>query len=810
MTALAKIADTKPKPGDDRDAVEQKILAEARKRYDAAMQYEQENDDEAGDDLRFAAGDQWDLQDKQNRRKTGRPCLTINKMGQYTRQVTGDMRINKAAIKVSPVDDSADPKLSDIMQGLIRNIEITSNAQIAYVQAGKNAALCGKGAFRIVTEYVADDSFDQHICIRRIQNPFAVAWDPGALEMSREDANWCFVTSRMQKADFEAAFPEAGVVDFEPYKNQDYYGDNGWISNETVRIAEYWEKKPVKKIIGSDAVGSVYDITGWTDAEHAQVQIVKQREVSSYQICQYLINGIEILDGPNIWPGKYFPIVPVWGEEISLGDRVYRHGMVRFAKDSQRMYNFQMSQATETAQQSPKAPVAVTVTQIKGQEKDWQALNKTPKPYVVYNSDPAAPGPPQRLQPPTLDAAALTLAQNASSDMQQVIGIYNASLSAPSPETSGKAIQARDRQADVGTFEYIDNLQYAIAHGGKILVDLIPRIYDTERVVRVLGQDDETSYETINKVVSADPMTGRKVLANDLSVGQYDVVVETGPSFSTRRQEAVETLMEFIRVAPQLGALTMDIVAKNMNFPGHEQIENRLKKSLPPGIDDKPEEGQPAAPPPPPPEMLAALEEQQKANALAEQQAAIDAEKNRLEHEKLAVEREKTVVDSKKVDVDRLKAIQDFNLKRSEGLARGVAVGDMDGEGQPVGGNPFDQVAASIAAMAQAQAQNNNALAAMASGIGQLASATAVSQQEIAAAIGNSQLPTANAIAELAARQSETDARQDQRAQRQEAQIVALAAAIAAPKSKTISGSLPSGKFTATINEDGGVTIGNA
>ncbi len=596
---------------------EQDLLSEARKNRDKAEDHVRENNAEAEEDLRFVAGEQWHESDLQERQTDGRPALTINRMPQFIRQVTGDIRLNSPSIKVRPVDSGADKDLAKTLTGLIRNIEYQSKAMQAYINGAESAARCGIGHFRIVTEFSTDSSFEQDIRIRRINNPFSVQWDPSAEEHDRSDAGWVFVLSEVDIDAFKEQWPKAATSGWETEKTD--YTVSLWRTRDTVTVAEYWRKEEVTKTLAQLETGEVMDVTdvkvidNVIQTEAGPVPIVRIRSVKTHNIVQYLITDQEVLEGPSPWIGKDFPIIPVLGEEIHLRDRVVRHGMIRFAKDSQRQYNYWQTHATETMALAPKSPYLATDTQIEGHEAQWEQANRKNYSVLIYKSDPNNPGPPQRNPPPDLPVAAISLMQVSANDMHAETGIYPSSLGAEGNETSGRAISLRQREGDVGTFVYVQNLSYAIEQAGRILIDIIPKVYDTERIVRVLAEDDSEEVVTLN--TPGFNNKGEATLLNDITVGRYDVVVTTGPSFSSKRMEAADSMMQFVQSFPQAATLAGDLIVKAMDWPGADLIAQRLEAAM--------------QPPPPDPKAQA---DAMKSAAGAEKSLA-DAEKARAEAE---------------------------------------------------------------------------------------------------------------------------------------------------------------------------------
>lgn len=596
------------------------FLRTALSRYEKARDAERDNRKLALDDLRFLNGEQWPEKIKEKRKKEGRPCLTVNRLPGFVDQVVGDQRQNRPRIKVRPVDSGSDPELARVYEGLIRNIEYISHAEAVYDHAFESAVNCGTGYFRVMTEYADETSFEQEIRIRRVTNPFAVYMDPSADEVDYSDAMWGFFVERMPREEFERKYPGVPLDGWEEDTEQ-----SDWITEDEVQVAEYFERKAVTKkiVLLSDGRGLYEDqatpeaLAVLSEEAGAPVSIVRERETTCYEVSWHKITAREVLEGPNPWPGKYIPIVPVIGKELFIEGKCIRRGLVRHAKDPQRMYNFWRTAVTELVALSPKAPWILTTKQLGNHKAMWDTANVKPWPYLLYEPDPAAGAPPQRQFPAQLPQGAFTEAQVAVDDMKATTGIFDASLGNRSNETSGKAIIARQREGDVATFAFIDNLSRSIAQNGRILVDLIPHIYDTERAVRILNPDETDEEIVINQVTDEG-------IANDMKAGKYDVVVETGPSYSTQRVESADSMVKFVQAVPDSAPAIADLIAKNMDWPGADELAKRLRRMLPPGIAE-PEEGEE---PPPPPQPTP--EQQLEAKKLEVEAARVEVERQKV------------------------------------------------------------------------------------------------------------------------------------------------------------------------------------
>ena len=559
------------------------LLKEARANRDKAQDFERTNLEEAREDLKFIAGEQWHETDREQRRTDGRPALTINRLPQFVRQVTGDIRLNPPAIKILPAE-GGDKETAKTFAGIIRNIEYQSKANKAYVTGAESAARCGMGHWRIVTEFADDDTFNQEIRIKRITNPFAVLWDPSSEEFDKSDAGWLFFLQEVDRDAFKEQWPNAKATDWE-HEEQDY-DITRWVTKDTVTVAEYWRKEKFTRQLAQLDTGEVVDTTDFTQEQIDALPVLRTREAESHKIVQYLITDVDVLDGPTEWIGSDFPFIPVIGEEVHIGERVVRHGITRFAKDPQRQYNYWQTHATETVALAPKAPYIGTEKQF-ANHPEWDDANRKNYSKLEYTADPEVPRPPQQNVPPQFPPAAVGFMQTAAEDMKSTIGLHDPNLGAISNETSGLAISLRQSQGNVGTFVYIDNTADAIEATGKQLVEIIPKVYDSQRVIRVLGEDGSDDLVTINQLLGTDN-EGNPILANDITVGKYDVVVETGPSFATKRIEAANGMVEFIRAIPQAGLATADLVARAQDWPMAEEFAARLAPPQgPPPVDPK-------------------------------------------------------------------------------------------------------------------------------------------------------------------------------------------------------------------------------
>lgn len=602
-----------------------RFLKDAQNRLKKAIDLDAENRKNAIEDLEFVAvpKKQWPDAIRAERESEGRPCLEINKMPAFIDQVVGDQRMNRPRIKVVPVDSDGDPEIARILSGWIKHVEQISKSDVAVDHAFEHAVTCGYGALRVLTKFTGT-SFNQEAYIAKIDNALAVYWGPCS-EVDCSDAMYCFIITEMDKDEYKIKYNRDPM----PFNFTDSRYVEGWVTKDTVRIAEYYLKVPVKKTLYLLADGSTVDKVSDTDV------VVRTRKMDSFKIMWYLISGDDILE-EQVWPGKRFiPVIPVWGKELNVGGKRYVRGMIRNAKDSQRMYNYWQSCDTEVVALQPKVPYIVTAEQVKGHEDAWKNAHKRNVPYLIVNTDIKAPGWPHREPPPQASSAMVERIQNTDQEMRDTIGLQKASLGMQSNERSGVAIRERKKEGDIGTFSFIDNLSRAIEHVGRVLVDIAPALLDSERVIRLGLENGEHEFAAINVY---DRDTGK--ILNDLSVGTYDVVVTVGPSFTTQRSEARESMAEFIQYVPNAGPLLGDLYAKSMDWPGAEDAAKRLEYLLPPEIraqkaaDEAKKRGEevppPSSSPQPPSDPTLEVKVEIEKVKLSEAQVRLKQEEERL------------------------------------------------------------------------------------------------------------------------------------------------------------------------------------
>lgn len=574
------------------------LLSRIRNFYDEGVGAFEENRRMHSEDLNFIynaeAMGQWDPVVLQNRR--GKPCYTFNRCLQPVNMVVADMRQTRPAGKVRPASDGATEAVSDVFGGICRSIEQCSRADQIYKEQFKFAVAGGFGAWRIMPTYMQDTgkgAFDQVLRVINIANPQTVVWDPQCADACAADANRCIVAERISDEIYEALYPNGNMDGFNV--SRDSYG---WFTDKEVRIADYFERVPREKTIAKMTDGTVRDYDADLKATEAHLEeqgLTAEKGVTriavnkhtgkpmirntiEWQVMWVKVDGSTILEGPYYYNWKRIPVVRCPGRYINIEGRKKFQSLIRHSKDAQRSYNSRASDMIERSALLPKAPYLVTETMIKGYENEWNQANVQSRPYLPYNVDKNAEGGmPFRTPPLDLPQGAMALAQMSIQDIQATIGYFDPALgnSEDMNRVSGKALVQHTKRSDLGSFEFIDGFSSALQLTWEMFVDMIPTVYDSERVERIIGHDGIEKMVEINK---ENEETGD--IMNDLSEGTYDVEVTIGPSFQSARQEALDTLISFAEAMPQAAPVIQDLIAKNIDSPDAQEMANRLRIPL--------------------------------------------------------------------------------------------------------------------------------------------------------------------------------------------------------------------------------------
>jgi len=681
---------------------QQAIIDRAMKRLKVAVDADQHNREQAIDDLKFVNGDQWNEDELKRRELAGRPALQINLLPKFIDQVNGDMLQNTPSIKVRPGDTTGDTNIAKIRQGLISSIEYESNSRGIYGYASKQMVSCGYGGWRVLTRYMDSNPFMQEIYLEGIRNPFLIYMDPSSKDQNYADAKWGFLLEKIPNDEFKSRYP--GVKPPVSLSDQTGTSNELWYDGENVTVAEYFERATTSvemvqledgRVIEADKFEEM--LAEWDEATNKLVEsavqglpqqlapqpkptVAKRRKADKIVIKQWILTSSDIVSGEdtgNVVSGKYIPIVLLKGKELNIEGKNYIYSLVRHAKDPQKMVNYWNSAAAETIALAPKSPWLGTPKQFEGYENDYASANVENMPFLKYNPDAEAGGPPQRVAPGNPPTAIFEQIRRGEDNIKSVIGMFNADVGAPGSEQTGAAIIARQKPGDIGTFEFIENLNRAILFTGKIINEMIPDVYDTERDVRVRNMDESDTFVPINttaesaansmiekpeqfagmdvqKLVDTMKKSGPTAKFNDISSGKYDVILSTGPNYATQRQESSQQLMMLAQSMPQQMAVATDLIVESMDFKDADELARRLRLPLVQQGLIPPRQGEA-----PPQEKGPSPEEQI-------QQALVKVEESKVQVNEIKAQNEAMKIEVEKLQLQRDMMEFDIKLKLAQ------------------------------------------------------------------------------------------------------------------------------------------------
>lgn len=630
----------------------ERFLRTSRDRFKLADEADQDNRELAKKDDEFRNLEHWDPNIKTQRTNDHRPCLVIDKLSQPIRQVTNAERMQRPAIQINPVSGGANRATAEMQQGLIRQIEAQSYADVAYDWAFDGAVSHGWGYFRVLTEYESESSFDQVIKIAWVENPYSVYFDPTAREWNNSDAKWAHVIEDLTPDEYDVRY--GGRKGGSSAKSLNEFSGLGnqtpvWFPKGGVRIAEYFYVDAEETELVELANGQT--VTADQLPKRLPKDAIRNRRPVTRRVVKWCLhNAVEVLESRE-WAGKYIPIIEVEGERLLVNGKRVKRGLIRAAQDPQRMYDYWVSAATETTALAPRAPYIMYEGQDEGHEKEWQLANVMPfsslkvRPTTRQTGQQLLPLPQRIAIEPPIQAMMIGVKQ-AELDIHSTTAFYDASdPRRANAEQSGKAVLARQQQGAQTNQNYLDNLARSLRYLGEMLIDLFPKIYDRPgRVVQIIGLDDEVRQVMLNQPFTRGPQGEPQAAGGppapprppglapseppgqpapgppgmgalpappphpelqyiqqglvefyDLNAGKYAVTVTVGRDYATKRQEAVASMLELVAAQPAIAPLVSDVLVENMDWPGSMKLAERLKKMLPPQVQES-ETGQPTVP----------------------------------------------------------------------------------------------------------------------------------------------------------------------------------------------------------------------
>lgn len=569
---------------------EKQILEQIKDNFALAEAFYSKDYKRNKEDVAFVLGDQWDESVKKNRKKFKQPCLTENHLLPFALKVINGIRQARPAVKVLPVDDESDVETAEIYGGIVRNIEHASKANNLYDTTALNAIMSARGFLKVGTKYVNNKSFEQEITLSCAPDPFKCYLDPTSKELDGSDANWYIEYEEMTKEDFKKHFPSKSYDDVKADAKE-----KGWITDKTVRVVDYYYKeyqtKTLYKFFDGTKVVTDYELPEGAEATDERASVVCSiKHVRA--TCDTVLKETDVL-------GENLPVVPVYGLVVYNNGKREVYSLIHQAKDPQRMLNYWKSASAEIVALQPKSPWVGAKGSFANNAPEWAKANIENIPFLEYEPVVSETGqimpPPQRAAVPQGSAIMVQEGLIAADGIKATLGIYESSLGQMGNEVSGIAIERRQLQGDNATYHFIDNLVASMQQLGRIIVDMIPQVYNEKRVMRIVGEDGEPSLVGVNQLVekrgndllpvkSPQPQDLDKYTQYDLEAGKYDVVVDIGSSYATRRQETFDLLRELMVAVPQVAESAPDLLIKSFDVQYSDEIAKRVRAVMNPAL----------------------------------------------------------------------------------------------------------------------------------------------------------------------------------------------------------------------------------
>lgn len=521
---------------------------------------------------------QWEPEVWSKRR--GQPRYTFDKCNPIVNQIAGAIKKADFDIKIRPAGGDASKETAELFDGIIRNIETTSNASTIYSRAGRNMVAAGVDGWMVVQKWADAESFDQELAIEYIPNFWdSVFFDTNSQMPDRSDAEWAHKLTAMSKRAYEEKYPEGSGTSVGQGKSFSTY----YNKPDQVIVGEYYWIKQTTKTLVQMSNGAVYV----EDEEFAKVadelaalgvteKSRRTRPARSVWLRHY--DGSGWLDEAQETVFEWIPLIPAYANFNIVDNKIIYHGVIEKLLDAQRVHNYVMSRYVGDVALSPKPKLWMTPEQAAGHTQKLATMNTNNDPVALYNHI-------EGQQPPYRDGGALPspalseLSAITTTAITQASGLFASNMGDNPSLQSGVAIEQLQERGDTGTIDYFQSLEVAICHTAKIIVNAIPKVYDSERLVRILYEDGTHDMLTLNNVVT-DQQTGEPVVLNDVSKGRYDVTCSAGKSFSSRRQESVAAILEMAQVDPTIIQEGSDVLLKNAGAAGLDIIAERKRASL--------------------------------------------------------------------------------------------------------------------------------------------------------------------------------------------------------------------------------------
>jgi hypothetical protein len=641
--------------------------------------YFNENITRGKDDVNFTIRDQWTAVERSEFSRLFKPAMTFNKLYDNVKKLVGEERKNKPDLIVRSLTGKASQDQINLRADLVRTISYQSQNDLVYQAAYKSALMMGFGAFQICLDYESPLSFNQVVRYETIPDPTRTAFDPTALKPHKGDGNYCVRNYVFTREEFFATYPYVTnpVSYVDPYMLLDFQ----WTTRDTITVADYYRKEWFPLIIYKLSNGMVVTKEEWEQlqkklhlqekiAEGSEVanilakdrpRIVDKRQTQDYRVMHYRMIRDQIIDFSE-WPSKQLPIIFVDGDSYWIEGRQYTKSFIHEARDAQKLLNYSRSETAAELKNRRREQWMATPDNIKGNEQQWRNP-EVQAGALIAQPDPKTGQMPIKSPAWDINQGLFATSQAATQDIREILG-YSEAESMQSRDISGEAKRQRQIESSMSAYVFRDNLNQAIEQGGRVVNDLLNHIFgEEERHFVVAKRDGRTEPLVINQRMNDG------TIANQLGEGDFDVEIDTGPSFAVQKEVALEFFQQTIAANPQTFPLIADLWAKNLDIQYMPQVAERFKTLVPPQVLAQ-EEGKQLPPQPPSPQdQMMQMEMQSKQAEIQERMQQLQLKQQQQEIEKMRLMMdakelaEKMKNDRQQQHVDMMKTDMDYSAK---------------------------------------------------------------------------------------------------------------------------------------------------
>ncbi len=668
------------------------IIAEARERWQRCDEHEEKQRKRILAAKEFRAGNQWDpdiLAARQGKNaiqgvaaEPPKPCLTMDRLSQPVRQVSNQIKTSNFSISVTPNGHGADDDTAAIIKGFLRRTQNKAKDEKPIEWAAEDAIVGGLGWFRLRTDYVDSNPdpdagievFDQEPVIERIPNNLSVYDDPSAVKPTRIDSLYRFITEDIAKEEFKKRWPWADTRGLDDFMASGDKKMASWVTQDIIRIAEYWRVTHEYELWVALADGSTRQLPYKHGKERLKVpddvdgvQVEAHRVIPRPKVEGKKINAIQVLEELP-WTGSWIPTIPILGEEMNVDGDIILRGMISEAMDAQRMVNWTYSEGISILSLATKSDMMVPADAVANYADIWKTRNTQNHGYMPYDQYDASGrqlNEPVRTQgePANLQAA-VEMMRISEDGIKAITGYYDSGLGATDNRTlSGRAKQAEIQQSELGAANYGAGVMMALVCLDNMIVEILPKITRPGQVLHILGADDKTDKVIVGQHFKKEggeviPLTPEEAQSLgpgvaqffDPGKGRYAITAKIEKGSATKREEGAAALGELIpHLPPEMAAVATPDYVEQLDFEGSHGIAEKLRRALPPQLQDKPEDG--SIPPQVQAQMQALTGQLQE----AQQKIAVDGAKEEVKQKGML---QKAQIDA---DVEKFKA--DLQIK---------------------------------------------------------------------------------------------------------------------------------------------------